>query len=112
MRVEVENGKYTYVFKPDGGSHVLRYGEEWRDVTGDKMVYCMAAEIQELRDQRVKLMQQHKMLVSECMETILHMCNTLVVNSHNPNAYDVMRVSDTLQECKELLHEGKESENT
>lgn len=49
MKVEIEGGKYTYVFEPGGGSQVLRYGQPWRDVTGDKFIYCMAAEIEELR---------------------------------------------------------------
>lgn len=53
MRVEIEDGKYTYQFHPDGRSEVLRYGEPWRDVVGDKFIYCMAAEIEQLR-QRVQ----------------------------------------------------------
>ena len=48
MRVDIEEGKYTYVFN-GGDAHVLRYGEEWRDVVGDKFIYCMAAEIEALR---------------------------------------------------------------
>ena len=57
MKVEIEGGKYTYVFEPGGGSQVLRHGQPWRDVTGDKLIYCMAAEIEELRGklEKVKL---------------------------------------------------------
>jgi hypothetical protein len=29
----------------------LRYGKEWRDLTGDGMVYAMLCEIEELRRQ-------------------------------------------------------------
>lgn len=52
MRVEIEDGKYTYQFHPDGRSEVLRHGEPWRDTVGDKFIYCMASEIEQLR-QRV-----------------------------------------------------------
>ncbi len=54
MRVSVEDGKYTYVIT-ETNAHVLRYGELWRDATGDKFTYCMAAEIESLREQVEKL---------------------------------------------------------
>ena len=51
MRVDIEGGKYTYVFE-DGRARLLRHGEpSRRDVVGDKVIYCMAAEIAELRQQ-------------------------------------------------------------
>lgn len=50
MRVVIEDGKYTYV-NENGSASVLRYDEHWRDVTGDKFIYCMAAEIETLREQ-------------------------------------------------------------
>lgn len=51
MRVDIEGGKYTYVFE-DGRARLLRYGEpSRRDVVGDKVIYCMAAEIAKLRQQ-------------------------------------------------------------
>ena len=54
MRVSVEGGKYTYVVT-ETNSRVLRYGELWRDATGDKFTYSMAAEIESLREQVEKL---------------------------------------------------------
>ena len=54
MRVSVEGGKYTYVIT-ETNAHVLRYGELWKDATGDKFTYCMAAEIESLREQVEKL---------------------------------------------------------
>lgn len=59
MKVEIEGGKYTYVFSPDGWSKVLRHGENWKDVTGDKFLYCMAAEIESLREQLAELERQN-----------------------------------------------------
>ena len=55
MRVSVEGGKYTYVNELGKASCVLRYGELWRHVTGDKFTYSMAAEIESLREQVEKL---------------------------------------------------------
>ena len=54
MRVSVDGGKYTYVIT-ETNAHVLRYGELWKDATGDKFTYCMAAEIESLREQIEKL---------------------------------------------------------
>jgi len=39
--------------KPTGGTRVLRYGEEWRDVTGDNVICGLAWELQESR-KRIK----------------------------------------------------------
>lgn len=50
LRVSVDNGKYTIVMPETGGLHCLRYGEEWRNLTGDGMVLAMAYEIDRLRD--------------------------------------------------------------
>ena len=54
MRVSVDGGKYTYVIT-ETNAHVLRYGELWKDATGDKFTYSMAAEIEYLREQVEKL---------------------------------------------------------
>lgn len=47
-RLVLEDGKYTLVASP-GKLHCLRYGEEWRDLIGDKMVHAMLDEIERLR---------------------------------------------------------------
>ena len=41
LRITLENGKYTYVLK-DGQQFALRYGELWRDLTGDNFVAALA----------------------------------------------------------------------
>lgn len=89
MRVEVEDGKYTVILHPDGKLEALRCGEPWRDLTGDKMVYCLAAEIETLRrkvqqaqsaadmnrswvadaDSQISLLRQHLRAVLEIAET-------------------------------------------
>lgn len=56
-RLDLADGKYTYIFE-DGKQYALRYGEPWRDLTGDKFVYCLASEAsaaQELRQQNARM---------------------------------------------------------
>lgn len=45
----------------DGGLHALRYGEEWRDLTGDKLVFSLAYELNEEREKNA----QAKKLIEE-----------------------------------------------
>lgn len=47
--VVLEDGKYEYRFYKDGSQEALRNGEPWRDLSGDKFIYCMAAEISKLQ---------------------------------------------------------------
>lgn len=52
MKIDLQ-GKYTYIFD-NGAQKALRYGEDWRDLTGDNLVYAMACRIEELDEQLVK----------------------------------------------------------
>lgn len=47
--VVVDGGKYTVVIPANGGLHALRYGEPWRDLTGDNLVFNLAWELNEAR---------------------------------------------------------------
>lgn len=50
IRIVLEDGKYTYVRDEEkGAQHALRYGQPWRDLTGDKFIYCLAAKVEELQ---------------------------------------------------------------
>lgn len=49
IRIDIEGGKYTVVMSNNGGLHALRFGEPWRSLTGDKLVYALAAEVERLR---------------------------------------------------------------
>lgn len=57
-QIELNGGKYTYVFD-QGKQYALRYGEPWRDLTGDNLVYWMAAKIQELEAWRDAAFKAH-----------------------------------------------------
>lgn len=47
MKLDFDAGKYTYL-ETDGAQLVLRYGEPWRDVTGDHFIGAMAEEVERL----------------------------------------------------------------
>ncbi len=49
------DGKYTLIHENGKGLRALRYGEEWRDLTGDGMVLALVQEIESLRDDLAKL---------------------------------------------------------
>ena len=49
LSVTVSDGKYT-VIQDINGLYALRYGEEWRELTGDGLILALAMEVQELRD--------------------------------------------------------------
>jgi len=52
--IQVNDGKYTVVM--DGGKlSALRYGEPWQDLTGNNLVYWLAIELQEARDEVTEL---------------------------------------------------------
>ncbi len=46
--ISLDNGKYRIVMYPSGKFEALRYGESWRNLTGDNLVYFLAKKIQEL----------------------------------------------------------------
>lgn len=51
LRIDVDDGKYTFIQRADGGSHVLRYSEPWLAElpVGSNCWLAMAYELQELR---------------------------------------------------------------
>lgn len=46
-KIELEDGKYTVTYNK-GELKALRYGEPWREMIGDKLMYAMFCRIQEL----------------------------------------------------------------
>jgi len=57
VNISICDGKYTVIQAPTGTTRVLRYGEEWRDVTGDNVIGGLAWELQEARD-RIKMLEE------------------------------------------------------
>lgn len=51
MKIELQQGKYMYLFdEVIGSSTAFRNGKIWRDTTGDKLLLAMAQEIIDLRE--------------------------------------------------------------
>lgn len=48
-QLELEQGKYIIVNYVDGSTHIFRYGEQWRDVTGDNVIFFLVAMIEDQR---------------------------------------------------------------
>lgn len=56
IEIKLEDGKYTYVLEPDRGmQYALRYGQPWRDLCGDNLIYWMGVRIVELERQVAEL---------------------------------------------------------
>jgi len=50
LQVEVNDGKYTVIIYDNGRLEARRYGENWRWLTGDNLVFCLATELFEARE--------------------------------------------------------------
>lgn len=48
-KVQLSDGKYAVIHCDGQGLRALRYGEPWRDLSGDGLVLAMAQEIERLR---------------------------------------------------------------
>lgn len=65
LSVSVNDGKYTVVLEADGKLHALRYGEVWRDLVGDNLVYSLAYELDEERSKNAQLEAEIERLKNE-----------------------------------------------
>jgi len=46
-KITICDGKYTLIYNNENGDfRALRYGEEWRSLVGDKLVFAMFCELQ------------------------------------------------------------------
>ena len=53
--MKFEDGKYEVVFDEQGlPQQVLRNGEPWRDLVGDKFMYLVLSQLRELQAQKEK----------------------------------------------------------
>ena len=69
VNISICDGKYTVIQAPTGTTRVLRYGEEWRDVTGDNVIGGLAWELQEARD-RIKRLEELGSELRDCASRI------------------------------------------
>lgn len=54
-KITLDNGKYTIVYDETNSfpEKILRYGEEWRNVVGDNLIYWLCNEIMSLRNSKI-----------------------------------------------------------
>jgi len=52
--LKLDGGKYTLI-RDRNRQYALRYGEPWRDLTGDNLIYSLIVEIERLNNQ-IKLL--------------------------------------------------------
>lgn len=63
MRENLDAGKYTVIFDEKTGElYALRYGEKWRDLSGDNLIYYMLCEIEELRNKLTSTMKKPQII--------------------------------------------------
>lgn len=50
--IELDNGKYTVMYDENNQYPMkcLHYGEEWRDLVGDNLIFWLCAKIEELEE--------------------------------------------------------------
>ena len=50
--IELDNRKYTVMYDENNQYPMkcLRYGEEWRDLVGDNLIFWLCAKIEELEE--------------------------------------------------------------
>jgi len=52
MKISLDNGKYEVVLSENGSSfEAFRYGELWRDLVGDNLIYYMFLKIVEQEEE-------------------------------------------------------------
>ena len=55
-KVDVEEGKYTFIVRGGTGYvDLLRYGEDWRTFDDDEAVAAIVWDLQEVREEKAKL---------------------------------------------------------
>jgi len=75
LKLDLADGKYTYIRYQQGGQEALRYGEKWRDLTGDNLIYFMGVLIEEAKRQLDKISKSACLLADyENLERQLSTC--------------------------------------
>ena len=56
-RIDFEDGKYSILHYHGVGLRALRYGEPWRDCSGDGLILALVQEVEDLREQQAVLVE-------------------------------------------------------
>lgn len=97
-QMDFEDGKYTVIYD-EGHFKALRYGQPWRDLTGDNLVYAMLVKAIQLKEERDALAAQIKELEARnsILDDVLHEANK-----------EVERLSARFEVCPEGGPDGIE----
>ena len=97
IKIQLADGKYTYIRHEDYRQEALRYGEPWRDLVGDNFVWAMADELT-AANERIKVRNTEN-------DLLLRRIGELVgFNGKNVVALTAEReVSDKLERALELV---------
>jgi hypothetical protein len=79
LTIKLNDGKYTYIRDDHGNQKALRYGEMWRDLTGDNLIGALAARIEDLELELAESKLNVAMLMN-CDDTDAH-CQCLKCTS-------------------------------
>ena len=114
IKIDLADGKYTYLFD-NGKQKALRYGEPWRDLTGDKLVFCLAARVEELEQENRQLKGGHTGPVVDAAYAAMYRLNDLMglyfpqrVTEDAHSRRDVELVFDTLARYSQQQENGDE----
>lgn len=58
IKIDLEDGKYTYIAHDDGRQEALRYKESWLNLTGNNLVAAMGNKIVDLGEQVETLLEK------------------------------------------------------
>ena len=98
VNISICDGKYTVIQAPTGTTRVLRYGEEWRDVTGDNVIGGLAWELQEARD-RIKRLEE---VLEGTVKWIVDLADSGDAGFWNPDEQSVIIAARAALEAKEV----------
>ena len=76
VNVKMPDGKYTIVQDATGRTKVLRYNDEWRDVTGDNVILAAAYRIEELETELREANDRIKRM-EEALSRVIPLCRHL-----------------------------------
>lgn len=83
-KIDLADGKYTVMHNNGANLRALRYGESWRDLTGDNLVYYMACRIEELEQAIQEIKDAHVFNVAAMVPTQVHaICHRVVPNDRS-----------------------------
>lgn len=90
--------KYTLKVEESGAAVCLRYGEPWRDLTGDHLIGALIAEVEETREAYANLVSESNALRQKVIEQAQDIRDLLALREKNTNLE--AEIGRANQECE------------